>query len=138
MRNLFQERLFALRGWWSALSRSVEHESIIDSVDSEGHLSAGYLFMCVMSAGIAVTGLLINSPAVIIGAMLISPLMAPIVRLGLGVATLDHLRARGAFGVLLAGMGFALITAVAIVWISPIRDLTTRLQRAPIPICLIC
>jgi uncharacterized hydrophobic protein (TIGR00271 family) len=133
MRNRIREQLFALRGWWTALARSVDHEAVIESVDNDGHLSASYLFMCVMSAGIAVTGLLVNSPAVIIGAMLISPLMAPIVRLGLGVATLDHERARGALGVLLAGMGFALVTAVSIVWMSPIRDLTPEIAARTHP-----
>lgn len=125
--------LHALHRRWVQMAKTVEHEAVIKAVDEEGGLRASYLFMCVMSAGIAMTGLLINSPAVIIGAMLISPLMAPIVRLGLGVATLDHQRAKGSFGVLLLGMLFALITAFAIVWISPIRDITPEIAARTHP-----
>lgn len=43
--------------------------------------------MTLMSAGIAILGLLLSSPAVVIGAMLISPLMGPIIGLGFGLAT---------------------------------------------------
>jgi uncharacterized hydrophobic protein (TIGR00271 family) len=115
------------------LAHSVDHDEIIRQVDAEARLRSSYLFMCVMSAGIATTGLLLNSPAVIIGAMLISPLMAPIVRLGLGVGTLDHLRAGDAVLVLAAGMAFALLTAVAIVWLSPIREITPEIAARTRP-----
>ena len=42
-----------------------------------------------LAAGIAALGLLVNSPAVIIGAMLVAPLMAAIVGLGLGMIQAD-------------------------------------------------
>lgn len=42
----------------------------------------GYALMCALSAGIATLGQLQGSAAVVIGAMLISPLMAPIAALG--------------------------------------------------------
>jgi uncharacterized membrane protein len=40
-----------------------------------------------MSGGIAILGLLLSSPAVVIGAMLLSPLMGPI--MGMGVCAGD-------------------------------------------------
>ncbi len=122
-----------LRLRWGRMAQSIDQAAVIDSVDQDGSLRASYLFMCVMSSGIAITGLLVNSPAVIIGAMLISPLMAPIVRLGLGVGTLDHERARNAFAVLAAGLAFALITAVIIVWLSPIREITSEIAARTRP-----
>ena len=46
--------------------------------------------MTVLSCGIATLGLLQNSVAVIIGAMLVSPLMGPIVALGFSLTTVDY------------------------------------------------
>lgn len=118
---------------WRRLCRSVKHDEIVQEVDREGSLSASYLFMSVMASGIATTGLLVNSPAVIIGAMLISPLMAPIIRLGLSVATLEHLRARNAALVLAWGIAMALLTAYAIVAWSPIREVTSEIASRTRP-----
>lgn len=115
------------------MAQSIDHDGVIANVDKDGSLSASYLFMCVMASGIATAGLLVNSPAVIIGAMLISPLMAPIIRLGLGVGTLDHIRARQALVVLAIGMAFALFTAMTIVWLSPIREFTPEIAARTRP-----
>jgi uncharacterized hydrophobic protein (TIGR00271 family) len=48
-----------------------------------------YFVMTGLAAGIAALGLLLNSPAVIIGAMLVAPLMAAIVGLGMGIVMGD-------------------------------------------------
>lgn len=48
--------------------------------------SAGYWLQLLLAMGIASLGLVLGSTAVVIGAMLISPLMGPIVELGMGLA----------------------------------------------------
>jgi uncharacterized hydrophobic protein (TIGR00271 family) len=48
--------------------------------------SAGYWLQLVLAMGIASLGLVLGSTAVVIGAMLISPLMTPIVEVGMGLA----------------------------------------------------
>ncbi|HEY8944916.1 MAG TPA: DUF389 domain-containing protein, partial [Polyangiaceae bacterium] len=48
--------------------------------------SAGYWLQFVVSVGIATLGLVLGSTAVVIGAMLIAPLMTPLVGLGMGLA----------------------------------------------------
>ncbi|MEO8160187.1 MAG: DUF389 domain-containing protein [Arenimonas sp.] len=118
---------------WRRLSRSVDHDAVVREVNREGSMRSSYLFMSAMASGIATTGLLVGSPAVIIGAMLISPLMAPIVRLGLSVATLEHVRARDAAAVLGAGSVVALLTAVAIVAASPIQEITAEIAARTRP-----
>ena len=45
-----------------------------------------YWLQILFAAGVATLGLVLNSPAVIIGAMLISPLMGPILAAGLALA----------------------------------------------------
>ena len=66
-----------------------------------------YWLQIIFSAGIATLGLILNSSAVIIGAMLISPLMGPILSAGLSLASGDLiLAARSASNVILSGVGF--------------------------------
>ncbi len=74
-----------LGSWWrGSVIPGIEHRAVIAKVDDEASLTPRYAFMILMSAGIAVLGLLLSSPAVVIGAMLISPLMGPIIGLGFG------------------------------------------------------
>jgi uncharacterized hydrophobic protein (TIGR00271 family) len=49
--------------------------------------SFGHWFQLLVAMGLATLGLVLDSTAVVIGAMLISPLMSPIVELGMGLAT---------------------------------------------------
>src|SRR5664279_6389259 len=52
-------------------------------------VSVNYALELLLSAGIATLGLVLDSPAVVIGAMLISPLMGPILAAGLALAAGD-------------------------------------------------
>ncbi|RYD18365.1 MAG: DUF389 domain-containing protein, partial [Lysobacteraceae bacterium] len=64
--------------WWRAtVVAPIDHERVVARIVEESGWSNRYAFMTLMSAGIAVLGLLLSSPAVVIGAMLISPLMNP-------------------------------------------------------------
>jgi uncharacterized hydrophobic protein (TIGR00271 family) len=63
--------------------------AIYETVASGSTLSASYLTMNVAAALIAGLGLIENSPATIIGAMLIAMLYGPIVGIGLGLAKAD-------------------------------------------------
>ena len=62
------------------------YAQIYDTADIS---SLNYWLEIIFSAGIAALGLVLNSPAVIIGAMLISPLMGPIMAAGLALAAGD-------------------------------------------------
>lgn len=63
--------------------------AIHETIASGSTLSASYLTMNVAAALIAGLGLIENSPATIIGAMLIAMLYGPIVAIGLGLAKAD-------------------------------------------------
>ena len=83
--------------------------------------------MVIMSAGIAILGLLQSSPAVIIGAMLISPLMGPIIGFGFALATLDWAEVRKGLGALALGALVAVFFSCIIVLLSPLRDVTSEI-----------
>lgn len=83
--------------------------------------------MTAMSAGIAILGLLLSSPAVIIGAMLISPLMGPIIGLGFALATFDWPEVRRSLVALVAGTLLAVGFTALVVLMSPLKDLTPEI-----------
>lgn len=92
-----------------------------------GQLSGRYLFMIVMACAIATLGLLLSSPAVIIGAMLISPLMGPIMLMGFSLSTLDHISLRRSVVSLACGTIAALAISILIVKLSPLSEATPEI-----------
>ncbi|MEP6763699.1 MAG: DUF389 domain-containing protein [Gemmatimonadaceae bacterium] len=104
-----------------------ESAALRKSVREEGALNSGYILMSALSAGIATLGLLQSSVAVVIGAMLVSPLMSPIAALGFGFASLDGHRIRDAVRVVIIGAVIGVVTGMVITWISPIRNPTSEI-----------
>lgn len=86
-----------------------------------------YWLQTLFAAGIATLGLVLNSPAVIIGAMLISPLMGPILASGLALATGDViLGLRSALNLIVScvvAVGFAFL----LVAVLPFKEITTEI-----------
>ncbi len=66
--------------------------------------SADYFVLIGLSATIAAFGLLLNSPAVVIGAMLVAPLMSPMVGVGLAIVLGDTRFIRLSLGAVLRGL----------------------------------
>lgn len=113
--------------WWRALVREIDHPQILDQVEQDASFSFNFCFMLVVAGGIATIGLLLNSPAVIIGAMLISPLMGPIVGSGMAIATVDVALARKSLRALALGTTAAVAFTALIVFLSPVKELTAEL-----------
>lgn len=107
--------------------REIHHKSVVGHALEEGTLTGRYIFMNVMSCGIAILGLLLSSPAVVIGAMLISPLMGPIMLMGFSLAILDLAALRQAVITLAVGTAVALSTAFIIVFVSPLTEITSEI-----------
>ena len=101
------------RAWqrvWDAMpSLSVaERGEVYRSVRRGARPDADFYVMISLAATIAAMGLMLNSPAVIIGAMLVAPLMSAIVGLGLGVVQGDLRLLRLAVGATIRGMLLAI------------------------------
>jgi uncharacterized hydrophobic protein (TIGR00271 family) len=109
------------------LSEGVDRDRVFAEICDAGAASGRYVMMSVLSAAIATLGLLLSSPAVVIGAMLISPLMSPIILLGLSFWTLDWPSTRRAALSLLIGLGVALAVAVILTWASPLKEPTAEI-----------
>ena len=83
------------------------------------------ILMC--SIFIASIGLNMNSTAVIIGAMLISPLMTPIIGLGFGLAIFDTRLIKQSLGVLFTQVLVSLLVSTLYFWISPLSYASSEL-----------
>ncbi len=80
------------------------------------------LWILIFAIFIASLGLNVNSTAVIIGAMLISPLMGPIMGMGFGMAINDLIMLKKALFNYLFAAGVALLTSTFYFLITPIDD----------------
>ncbi|PTQ13113.1 hypothetical protein CLG96_03000 [Sphingomonas oleivorans] len=123
-----------LNRWWrSQAIASVDHISVIERVEQEAVWSPRYLFMTLISAGIALLGLLLSSPAVVIGAMLISPLIGPIVGLGFSLALFDFKELRRSILALALGVLIAVLFTAAISLLSPLQTVTAEIAARTRP-----
>lgn len=103
-----------------------------------------YWISLLSSVGIATLGLALNSPAVIIGAMLLSPLMGPIIALGLAITIGDfYLGMRSSVNLILSIIA-SLIVSTVITFSLPFQIETaevlsrTRPNTLDLGVALIC
>ncbi|WP_396591777.1 DUF389 domain-containing protein [Allomuricauda sp. R78024] len=98
-------------------------ESIIADIPFKGHTS--WILIC--SIFIASIGLNANSTAVVIGAMLISPLMGPILGMGLSLAINDIDTLRRSIKNFAVMVVLSVITAFLFFYLFPLRDESSEL-----------
>ena len=144
----FRDRLASLQSQALKLRIRVAHYLLLpdlagqagrdlrNQVVEDGALTSGYMLMCGLSAGIATLGLLQSSTAVVIGAMLVSPLMSPIVALGFGFSSIDGQRIKNAARVVAIGALIGIVTAMILTWLSPIRNATPEIVARTAPTLL--
>ncbi|MBI1289577.1 MAG: DUF389 domain-containing protein [Flavobacteriales bacterium] len=104
------------------LADDSDQEGTIETIKKDMVFRGHIVWILICSIFIASIGLNLNSTAVIIGAMLISPLMGPILAIGLSVGTNDWetlKRALKNFGVMIV---VALITSTVYFFITPLHE----------------
>ena len=102
-----------IKQWFQPLKPGRKTE-VLEELSQASSPGFDYFLLVMLSCSIATFGLVTNSPAVIIGAMLVAPLMSPI--LGLSLATVtgkEHLFQRA---VLALGVGILLSLILSAFW----------------------
>lgn len=107
---------FALSGY--LVSQEDAEAAIRDGVSFRGT----NIVILIIAIFIASLGLNTNSTAVIIGAMLISPLMGPIIGIGLGVGIEDYELLKRSVRNLVMAAGFSVIASTIYFLISPVSE----------------
>jgi len=95
-----------LKTWLSQYIKPISNKrrkEIVDQIKTASIPGFDYFFLVILSGAIATLGLINDSPAVIIGAMLVAPLMSPILGVGLGSITADTTLARDSAAALIRG-----------------------------------
>lgn len=130
----FADIVTGFRGWWhNDVTGTVDQVAVIEKRRAECTLSARYLLMVSMSAGIAILGLLQGSAAVVIGAMLLSPLMDPIMGVGFALAIGDYKWLRQSAKSLAIGTLFAILFTALVVFLSPLQTITSEIAARTRP-----
>ena len=107
------------------------------TIISKGVSLRGYnLWILLCATVLASIGLDTNSTAVIIGAMLISPLMSPILGVGLSIAIYDKLLLSRSLRDLFFAVAISLSASVLYFFLSPLGEPTPELQARTFPTLL--
>jgi uncharacterized hydrophobic protein (TIGR00271 family) len=104
-----------------------EKDLIIENIKDDSDFSSARFWTLVFAIGVASVGLNINSTPVIIGAMLISPLMGPIVSMGAALAINDWGLLRRSFRNMLMLTTISIIVSALYFAITPITNAQSEL-----------
>lgn len=115
------------------LNKGVDKWGTIQEIKSKQSMSGANAWMLMCSILIASIGLNLDSQAVIIGAMLISPLMSPILGIGLGVAINDKDALYNALLHFGAAILIALVFSTLYFWLIPLDEYTTQIEARTKP-----
>ncbi len=134
-RSFFESLKIFLSELFNILEET-DKENTIESVKKEISFRGHNAWILIFSIFVASVGLNVSSAAVVIGAMLISPLMGPIVGVGLSVAIndIDTLkRSLINLGVMIV---LSILTAYLYFLLSPLTKLTPELEARTYPTIL--
>lgn len=106
---------------------------VIKQITNDINFQGSKLWILIFAIFIASLGLNVNSTAVIIGAMLISPLMGPIIGMGLAIGIADLTLFKQSLKNYLVSTFFSVITAMIYFMISPIREAQSELLARTSP-----
>jgi len=104
-----------------------QYASLFTSLREESKVSKNFMILLILATMIATFGLFINSSSVIIGAMLLAPLMQPIVSLSMGVLRQDEQLEINGANTIAIGVFAVLVTAGLVAFFTPIEHLTSEM-----------
>ena len=131
--NLLQQVKFFLKRHFDLRQEKEDEEETIESLKKGVEFRGTNLWVLIFAIFLASLGLNTNSTAVIIGAMLISPLMGPIMGFGLGLGIADFELVKRSLRNYLTATLFSVVTATIYFLISPISEAQSELLARTSP-----
>ncbi|CAI9685746.1 MULTISPECIES: DUF389 domain-containing protein [Bacteroidota] len=110
-----------------------DKQKVLENVTANISFRGSNLWILACAIIIASVGLNVNSTAVIIGAMLISPLMGPILGAGFALGTYNFLLLRKSIKNLLIATVVSLLVSAFYFYISPFKDVQSELLARTSP-----
>jgi len=138
MTNLEEHRVWlrvkeVLRDRLHIAEDKADDDVIDERIRGDIHMKGSNLWILMFAIFIASIGLNVNSTAVIIGAMLISPLMGPIMGIGYGAGINDFALLRRAFKNLAIATLIGLLTSTLYFFVSPLDTAQSELLARTTP-----
>ena len=130
---LLQQVKFFLSRHFDLRQEKEDEEETIESLKKGVEFRGTNLWVLIFAIFLASLGLNTNSTAVIIGAMLISPLMGPIMGFGLGLGIADFDLVKRSLRNYLTATLFSVVTATIYFLISPISEAQSELLARTSP-----
>ncbi|MEW4568676.1 TIGR00341 family protein [Tautonia sp. JC769] len=112
---------------WLNHASTEEFKDLYSLLRENARCSPSYLTLMVLSTLLATLGLYGNSAPVIIGAMILAPLMAPIIAMAMGLVRQDLRLIGKSSGTLLTGLALALGFAMVATWFTPLGVVTDEI-----------
>ena len=122
-----------VKGYFRIMADKEDEKEIIESVGKGITFHGANLWILIFAIFIASLGLNINSTAVIIGAMLISPLMGPIIGMGLAIGINDFEMLKRSFKNYFVAVVISVVTATLYFLISPFNEVQSELLSRTSP-----
>lgn len=110
-----------------------DRDATIDAIKNDIPLKGATVWILIFAIFVASIGLNLSSTAVVIGAMLISPLMGPILGVGMSLAINDIDTLKSSFVNLLVMVVLSVLTAYLYFSISPLTEITPELEARTSP-----
>lgn len=110
-----------------------DRKAVLGRVEAGAQGGTDYLVMMVLSSGLASLGLLEDSTAVVIGAMLVAPLMGPLIGAGLALAQGNLILYRKSIGVALLGILVGFAVSVIVGFLNPGFESTLEVEARGSP-----
>ncbi len=112
---------------WVHHSDLEEVKETFVTLSENAQCTQAYLVLMVLSTLLATVGLFANSAPVIIGAMILAPLMAPIVSLSMGVLRQNREFALTSFKTLVTGIGLAILFGTLLSLLVPLHTINSEI-----------
>ncbi len=103
-------------------------KELFSALRADTKLDTIYVVLMVLSTMIATVGLYLDSSSVIIGAMLLAPLMAPIISMAMGLLRYDQVMFNKSLIKIVAGILLALGASATFALVSPYQPFTGEMQ----------
>ncbi len=100
---------------------------LFTSLRTDAEITPAYLVLILLSTMLATVGLYLSSSSVVIGAMLLAPLMAPIIALAMALLRTDTKMAKRSTGTIVVGIILALSASALISKIFPYEPITPEM-----------
>ncbi|MBN7811138.1 TIGR00341 family protein [Algoriphagus sp. H41] len=112
---------------WVGHATTEEFKELFTLLKQNAQTSSNYLVLMALSTLIATFGLFADSSPVVIGAMILAPLMGPIISLAMGALRQDGILVKSSLITLFWGVVIGLVFAVFITWMTPLKTMNSEI-----------